>query len=102
MRGRCLRPQLHAGSGKVGTPPLFRRLDLEELVEARVAEDVPQVFADAGQAELAARGEQALLGLEQDAQARARDVLQALAVQRDRSLDLVEKGLSCRRLRGIE
>jgi len=73
--------------------PSVRRLDLEDLVEAGVDEDVSQMLADALQAQPAGRAHQALLRLEQHAEAGAGDVLQAAEVERDDSTDAVEKGL---------
>ena len=51
---------------------------------------------------LPADGHQSLLRLQQDAQAGARDVFEAAAVERDRALDLVEEGLGGRGLRGVQ
>src|ERR1700682_5796033 len=57
---------------------------------------------DARQSKLACRSHQSLLGLQQYAQTGARDVFQAAAVERDRSLDLLEKRLGDRTLGGIQ
>src|SRR5436189_2050808 len=85
-----------------GWDALVIRDDLEDLVEPGVLEDVLQVAADAREAELAPGGEQPLLGLQQHAEARARDVLELAAVHGDGPLDPIEKRLGLGRLRGVE
>src|SRR5258708_12165702 len=86
-------------AGKVGISS-GGGLDLEDLVEARILKDVPQVPVDAREAQLAAGTEQALVRLEQHAQAGARDVLQPAAIQGHRSLPAADKGLGGARLGG--
>src|SRR6185312_11434878 len=66
-------------------------VDLEELIEARVGEDVEQMRLEAGEPQLAVGAEKALLGLEQDAQAGARDVVESRAVERHRALHPIEE-----------
>src|SRR6185436_3095162 len=76
--------------------------DLEDLVEPGVLEDVLQMAGHAHEPELAARAQQALLGLQEHAQPRARDVLELAAVHSDGSLNLVEECLDCGGLRCVE
>src|SRR6185437_7796671 len=94
--------QLHGERRKVGRADSCRRVDFEELVESGVDEDIPKVGAEARQAQLAAAAEQALLRLEEDAEASARNVFEPGAVEGRRSGDAVEEGLRGLRLRGIE
>src|SRR6476661_8309483 len=64
--------------------------DLEDLVEARIAEDVLEVAVDRRQAQAPAGPEQPLVGLQEDAEAGAGEVLQVAAVERDDALESIE------------
>src|SRR6185369_6090472 len=66
-------------------------LDLEDLVEARIAKDVEQMVTHPDQPELSARGCQPLLGLEKHPQPGAGNVLEPAAVERHRASDVLQK-----------
>src|ERR1700682_4490131 len=57
---------------------------------------------DARQSKLARRSHPSLLGFQQYAQAGARDVFETEAVERHRSVDLIEKSLRRWRLGGVQ
>src|ERR671923_3086920 len=75
----------------------------EDLVEARVLEDLAQVRARPRQAQLPAPAHQPLLRLEEHPEPRARDVLEPGEVEGDDALGHpVEKGLRRLGVRGVE
>src|SRR5690349_18411580 len=66
------------------------RVDLENLVEARIAEDVLEVAVDRRQAQATAGPQQPLVRFQENAEAGAGEVLEVAAVERDDALEAIE------------
>src|SRR6478752_753965 len=64
--------------------------DLEDLVEARIAEDVLKVAVDRRQSKAPAGPQQPLVRLQEDAEAGAGKVLQVAAVEGDDAMEAIE------------
>src|SRR5688572_27900987 len=75
-------------------------LDVEQLVEARIPENVEDVMADVDQAQAAAGSHQALVRAQQDAEPGAGDVFEAGQVDFAGIRERVEEGLRPGALRG--
>src|SRR6478735_4235415 len=76
--------------------------DLEDLVEARIAEDVLEVAVDCRQAQAPASTQQPVVRLQEDAEAGAGKVLQVAAVEGDDAMEAIEVGLRCSSLGCVE